>query len=67
MGREVGRWRERRGGEGDGGRERQGGRDVEGEGDGESFKRQGIYVCAWVIHFAVQQKIIQHGEVAILQ
>ena len=38
-----------------------------GMGEGESFKREGIYVYVWLIHFAVQQWLIQRCTAIILQ
>ena len=31
------------------------------------FRREGIYVYLWQIHFVVQHKLIQHGKAIILQ
>ena len=41
--------------------DREGGREDQGGGD------VGIYVCMWLIHFAVQQKLTQYCEAIILQ
>ena len=40
---------------------REGGRGMQEGGD------MGIYVCIWLIHFVVQQKLTQHCETTILQ
>ena len=32
----------------------------------ESIKR-GLYVCVWLVHFAVQQKVSQHCKSNIIQ
>ena len=37
-----------------------------GGGVGERLKREGIYVCLWLIHIVVQQKLTQHCEAVIL-
>ena len=42
--------------------DREGGREAQ-EGGGD----MGIYVCIWLIHFAVQQKLTQYCEAIILQ
>ena len=34
---------------------------------GGRSKRDGIYVCLWLIHFVVQQELTQHCEAIILQ
>ena len=31
------------------------------------YKRTGTYVCIWLIHFGVQQKLTQYCEAIILQ
>ena len=41
--------------------DREGGREAQGGGD------MGIYVCMWLIHFGVQQKLTQYREAIILQ
>ena len=41
--------------------DREGGREAQEGGD------MGIYVCRWLIHFVVQQKLTQHCEAIILQ
>ena len=41
--------------------DRGGGREVQEGGD------VGIYVCLWLIHFVVQQKLTQYCEAVILQ
>ena len=38
-----------------------------GSGVGGRFKREGIYVYLQLIHFLVQQKLIQHCKAIILQ
>ena len=43
------------------GGDREGGREPEEGGD------MGLYVCTWLVHFVVQQKLIQHCEAIILQ
>ena len=40
--------------------DREGGREAQEGGD------VGIYVCIWLIHFVVQQKLTQYCEVIIL-
>ena len=42
--------------------DREGGREAQ-EGGGD----MGIYVCIWLIHFVVQQKLTQYCEAIILQ
>ena len=34
---------------------------------GRKFQREGIYVYLWLLHFVVQQKLIQHCKAIILQ
>ena len=43
--------------------------DLEGwsGGMGGRFKREGIYVYTWLIHFAVQKKLTQHCKASIFQ
>ena len=41
--------------------DREGGREAHEGGD------MGIYVCIWLIHFVVQQKLAQYCEAIILQ
>ena len=41
--------------------DREGGRKAQEEGD------MGMYVCIWLIHFVVQQKLTQYCEAIILQ
>ena len=41
--------------------DREGGRETQEEGD------MGIYVCIWLIHFVVQQKLTEYCEAIILQ
>ena len=41
--------------------DREDGREVQEGGD------MGIYVCIWLIHFVVQQKLTQHCKTIILQ
>ena len=41
--------------------DREGGREVQEGGD------MGTYVCIWLIHFGVQQKLTQYREAIIFQ
>ena len=41
--------------------DREGGREAQEGGD------MGTYVCIWLIHFVVQQKLTQYCEAIILQ
>ena len=41
--------------------DREGGREAQEGGD------MGIYLCIWLIHFVVQQKLTQYCEAIILQ
>ena len=34
---------------------------------GRKSKEKGIYVYVWLIHFAVEQKLMQHCKATILQ
>ena len=34
---------------------------------GKKSKEEGIYVCVWLIYFAVEQKLTQHSKATILQ
>ena len=34
---------------------------------GGKSNREGIYVCLWLIHFTVQQKLTQYCKATILQ
>ena len=43
------------------GGDKEGGRETKEGGD------MGIYVCTWLIHFVVQQKLTQYCEIIILQ
>ena len=40
---------------------------MEGERVGEEPKREGIYVYIQLIHFMVQQKLVQHCKAIVLQ
>ena len=40
--------------------------DREGGGEAQEGGDVGIYVCIWLIHFVVQQKLTQYCEVIIL-
>ena len=41
--------------------DREGGREMQERGD------MGMYVCIWLIHFVVRQRLAQYGEAVILQ
>ena len=41
--------------------------DREGEREAQEGGDMRIYVCIWLIHFVVQQKLAQHCEAIILQ
>ena len=34
---------------------------------GRKFKREGICVCMWLVHFAVQQNLARHCKTAVVQ
>ena len=39
----------------------------DGDGKGRRLKRMGIYVCIYLIHFTVHQKLTQHYKAIIFQ
>ena len=41
--------------------------DREGGRDAQEVGHMGTYVCIWLIHFGVQQKLTQYREAIILQ
>ena len=43
------------------GGDREGGREAQEGGD------MGMYVCIWLIHFVVRQRLVQYCEAVILQ
>ena len=41
--------------------------DREGRRETQEGGDMGIYVCIWLIHFVVQQKLTQHCKAIVLQ
>ena len=41
--------------------------DTEDQREAQEGGDMGMYVCIWLIHFVVQQKLAQHCEAIILQ